>query len=95
MENRHASNSWRIERWIAFVLFLLFFLPFVARGEEILLTGSFHHGEVRQRSSDDWLALTETPEAMNLRQRVRDGKECVHRHTRRSASAAGIPSNRP
>jgi hypothetical protein len=54
------KTSYRLERVIAFVLSLLFFLPFVARAEEILLTGTFHEGEVRQRSADDWLALVDS-----------------------------------
>lgn len=58
MNDARTHTGWRTERWIAFFLFLLFFLPFVARGEEILLTGTFHRNEVRQASSDDWLALT-------------------------------------
>lgn len=60
METSTTHTSWHVERLIAFFLFLLFFLPFVASGEEILLTGTFHEDEVRQRSSDDWLALTAT-----------------------------------
>jgi hypothetical protein len=57
MEN--GTPSYRLERWIAFVLGLLFFLPFVARGEELLATGSFHRGEVKHRSGENFLALVQ------------------------------------
>ena len=61
-----SSPTYRLERWIAFFLFLLFFLPFVARGEDLLLTGTFHQDEVTHASSDDWLALVSTPRGWML-----------------------------
>lgn len=36
------SNDYRLERWLAILLSLLFFLPFVARADDIAFTGSFH-----------------------------------------------------
>jgi hypothetical protein len=50
-------NDYRLERWIAFVLFLLFFLPFVANADEILYTDLFHGDEVTAKSGEPFLAL--------------------------------------
>ena len=57
MEN--GTPNYRLERWIALLLGLLFFLPFVARGEDLLATGSFHKGEVRHASGENFLALVQ------------------------------------
>ena len=51
------ARSYRLERIIAAILFLLFFLPFVARGDELLFTDLFHGDEVKARSGDPFLAL--------------------------------------
>lgn len=50
-------NDYRLERWIAFLLFLLFFLPFVANADEILYTDLFHGDEVTAKSGEPFLAL--------------------------------------
>lgn len=57
MEN--GTPNYRLERWIAILLGLLFFLPFVARGEDLLATGSFHQGEVRHGNGENFLALVQ------------------------------------
>jgi hypothetical protein len=51
------TTSYRLERWIAFFLGLLFFLPFVAKGDDLLFTASFHGDEVRYKSGEKFLAL--------------------------------------
>lgn len=50
-------NEYRLERWIAFLLFLLFFLPFVANADEILYTDLFHGDEIAAKSGETYLAL--------------------------------------
>jgi len=50
-------TDYRLERWIAFVLFLLFFLPFVANADEVLYTDRFHGDEVKAKSGESYLAL--------------------------------------
>ena len=50
-------TDYRLERWIAAILFLLFFLPFVANADEILYTDRFHGDEVTARSGESFLAL--------------------------------------
>lgn len=56
-------RDYRIERLIAFVLFLLFFLPFVANADELLYTDLFHGDEVTAKSGETWLALVCTNDA--------------------------------
>lgn len=51
------ERSYRLERWIAVILFLLFFLPFVANADEVLFTDLFHGDEVRAKSGEPFLAL--------------------------------------
>lgn len=51
------SNDYRLERWLAILLSLLFFLPFVARADDIAYTGSFHGEELRHRDGEPFLAL--------------------------------------
>jgi hypothetical protein len=51
------SNDYRLERWLAILLSLLFFLPFVARADEIAYTGSFHGEEMLHRDGEPFLAL--------------------------------------
>lgn len=51
------ETDYRIERWIAVLLFLLFFLPFVANADEILFTDLFHGDEIKAKSGESWLAL--------------------------------------
>src|SRR5687767_5148450 len=51
------EHDYRLERWIAALLFLLFFLPFVASADEILFTDLFHGDEIKAKSGDNYLAL--------------------------------------
>jgi hypothetical protein len=51
------TNDYRLERWIAIILSLLFFLPFVARGEEILYTSTYHPNEIQTTTGESFLAL--------------------------------------
>lgn len=52
-----TPRSYRLERIIATLLFLLFFLPFVANAEEILFTDLFYGDEVKAKSGETYLAL--------------------------------------
>ena len=52
-----STTNYRLERWIAVILGLLFFLPFVARADEILYTGAFHEDDVRPVSGERFFAL--------------------------------------
>lgn len=52
-----TSRTYRLERFIAAILFLLFFLPFVANADELLFTDLFHGDEVKAKSGETWLAL--------------------------------------
>ena len=52
------SNDYRLERWLAIILSLLFFLPFVARADEIVLMGSYHGDEMPHATGEPFLALT-------------------------------------
>jgi hypothetical protein len=58
--SNEAPRSYRLERVIAAILFLLFFLPFVANADEILFTDLFYGDEVKAKSAGTWLALTGT-----------------------------------
>jgi hypothetical protein len=51
------TTDYRLERWIAIILSLLFFLPFVARGEEILYTSTYQPEELRTVTGESFLAL--------------------------------------
>jgi hypothetical protein len=51
------TNNYRLERWIAVLLGLLFFLPFVAKADDLLFTDSYHGDEVRFTSGEKFLAL--------------------------------------
>ena len=53
------SNDYRLERWLAIILSLLFFLPFVARADDIAFTESYHGDEMPYRDGEEFLALTE------------------------------------
>lgn len=53
------SNDYRLERWLAILLSLLFFLPFVARADDVAYTGSFHGEEMPYATGERFLALTE------------------------------------
>jgi hypothetical protein len=53
------QSHYRLERWIALLLSLLFFLPFVARADDLIATGSFHGGEIAHASGESFLALIE------------------------------------
>src|SRR5215211_5215313 len=52
------TNTYRLERWLAILLALLFFLPFVARADDILYSGTFHGEEVQHADGAPFLALT-------------------------------------
>lgn len=51
------NNGYRLERWIAVLLGLLFFLPFVARGDELLFTDTYSHHEIRNVTGEQFLVL--------------------------------------
>lgn len=51
------SNDYRLERWLAILLSLLFLLPFVARADDIAHTGSFHGEEMPYADGEAFLAL--------------------------------------
>ena len=51
-------NDYRLERWLAVLLSLLFFLPFVARADDIVLANYSYHGdEMPYRDGEEFLAL--------------------------------------
>lgn len=52
------ETDYRLERWLAIILSLLFFLPFVARADEIVFaTESYHGEEMPFRDGEEFLAL--------------------------------------
>ena len=53
-----TTSDYRLERWIAVLLALLFFLPFVANADEILVTDSFHGDEIPYESGEKFLSLS-------------------------------------
>src|SRR5688500_3414489 len=53
-----TTTNYRLERWLAVLLGLLFFLPFVARADELAYAGPFHGSEVRYTSGEPFFALT-------------------------------------
>ena len=57
MSSMSEERSYRLERWIAAILFLLFLLPFVADADEVLFTDLFHGDEVTAKSGEHFLAL--------------------------------------
>ena len=54
------SNDYRLERWLAIILSLLFFLPFVARADDVVFTGSYHGEELPYAAGEPFLALTKS-----------------------------------
>ncbi|HEX7150016.1 MAG TPA: hypothetical protein VF618_00910 [Thermoanaerobaculia bacterium] len=54
-----APSSYRLERWLALLLGLLFFLPIVANADDLLATGSYHGEEVPHVSGESFLAMVE------------------------------------
>lgn len=60
--NDYQANDYRLERWLAILLSLLFFLPFVARADDIAYTGLFHGEDMPYRTGEEFLAFT--PEAV-------------------------------
>lgn len=57
MSSEATPRSYRVERIIATLLFLLFFLPFVANAQELLFTDLFYGNEVKAKSGETYLAL--------------------------------------
>ncbi len=53
-----TTTNDRLERWLALILGLLFFLPFVARADDLAYAGPFHGSEVRYASGERFFALT-------------------------------------
>ena len=64
------SNDYRLERWLAILLSLLFFLPFIARADDIVYTESYHGEELPYAGGERFLALTNAsvlvPVTMNV-----------------------------
>ncbi|HVE72550.1 MAG TPA: hypothetical protein VNI54_14390 [Thermoanaerobaculia bacterium] len=57
--NRMESNNYRLERWLAFLLSLLFLLPFVAKADDIAFANASYHGdEMPYRNGEQFLAFT-------------------------------------
>lgn len=90
-------NDYRLERWIAFVLFLLFFLPFVANADEILYTDLFHGDEVTAKSGEPFLALVCSatgcvlqPVKISVTQEFDPVVDADHEQTGKRVSAAGV-----
>jgi hypothetical protein len=53
------TNDYRLERWLAVLLSLLFFLPFVARADDIAFANASYHGdEMPYADGEEFLALT-------------------------------------
>ena len=53
------STDYRLERWLAVLLSLRFFLPFVAKADDVLLANVSYHGdEMPYRNGEEFLALT-------------------------------------
>lgn len=50
------ENDYRLERWLAILLSLLFFLPFVARADEIVFT-DLYTDEIPYKEGDSYLAI--------------------------------------
>jgi hypothetical protein len=57
MDCMSEERTYRLERIIAAILFLLFFLPFVANADEVLFTDLFHGAEVKAKRGEHFLAL--------------------------------------
>jgi hypothetical protein len=52
------TNDYRLERWLAVLLALLFFLPFVAKADDVVFANaSYHGGEMRLRNGEEFLAF--------------------------------------
>ena len=59
LNERMESNNYRLERWLAVILSLLFFLPFVAKADDIAFANASYHGdEMPYRNGEEFLALT-------------------------------------
>lgn len=90
-------TDYRLERWIAFVLFLLFFLPFVANADEILYTDLFHGDEVTAKSGEPFLALVCSdagcvlqPVKLQVTQEYDPISDAEDERTGKRVSAAGV-----
>ena len=65
------SNNYRLERWLAVLLSLLFFLPFVAKADDVAFANASYHGdEMPFQTGDEFLAFTESCALAPVRIRV-------------------------
>jgi hypothetical protein len=65
------SNNYRLERWLAALLALLFFLPFVARADDVAFANASYHGnEMPFKTGDEFLAFNESGALAPVRIRV-------------------------
>lgn len=54
------QTDYRLERWLALLLSLLFFLPFAARADDIVFaTETYHGSDLPYRDGDEFLGLLE------------------------------------
>ncbi|HUR80371.1 MAG TPA: hypothetical protein VM733_06375 [Thermoanaerobaculia bacterium] len=65
------SNDYRLERWLAVLLALLFFLPFVAKADDVAWANAIYHGsEMPFKDGEEFLALMPSDVLAPVRIRV-------------------------
>ena len=68
---RMESNDYRLERWLAVLLALLFFLPFVAKADDVAFANASYHGdEMPFQSGEEFLAFDDSHALAPVRIRV-------------------------
>ncbi len=85
------SNDYRLERWLAVILSLLFFLPFVARADEVLYTGVFHGDEVPYADGEKFLALQEDGVLVPVKITVIPEQDMYDGETEKSGKGVTVP----
>jgi hypothetical protein len=89
-----TQTDYRIERWLAIILSLLFFLPFVAKADDVLIGNYDYDGdEMPYRDGEHFLALDGemlVPVKIGVRQQHDDIADNEGEHTGKRVTVAGF-----
>jgi hypothetical protein len=85
------SNDYRLERWLAVLLSLLFFLPFVARADDIVFTDSFHGEEMPFADGEEFLALNVDGILVSVRITVTPEEDMLDEGDEKTGKRVSVP----
>ena len=95
MESQTETQpDYRLERWLALLLSLLFFLPFVAKADDILIGNHDYHGdEMPYRDGEHFLTIDDVvaiPVTIGVRQQHDDIADNDGEHTGKRVTVASF-----